>query len=84
MKKANFYIISVSDGDKRYAYPLKISNHLNLWPILEAINERAKIETLNVCDTKAEAIETARVWKQTWADDGRLWLNAPGFSWVIW
>lgn len=82
--KSTFYTMSVSNGSKLYAYALKVSNNFNLWPIMEAINEVAKIETLNACDSKAEAIETARAWNQVWSDEDRIWLNAPGFNWVIW
>lgn len=84
MKKATFYNMVVSDGSKVHAYPLRVPNSFNLWSILQGISKVAKIEVLFACDSKAKAIETARAWNQAWADDGRLWLDAPGFSWVTW
>jgi len=86
MNKTTFYVVTVSNGFQRYSYAFKVPNSVNLWSILEDLSacRDCRIETLNACDTKSHAVDTARNWNQAWADKECLWLHAPILARVVW
>ena len=84
MNKKTFFVITVGSDDFCYSYAFAVNNYINLAPVIEAIAKMTNIISLNACDTRREAIETAKAWNASWQDKGILWLSAPLYHGVIW
>lgn len=74
MEKVTYYIVTIKQNSNLRSYAIRIPNYLNLWPILNAIafDGMYEIESINACDTKKEAIETARAWNDSYEKNGYL------------
>ncbi len=78
-----YYVITIELYGDYYSYAMRISDHENIWPILDE-GIRAKIVTLTHFSTKKEAVITAAAWNESWAEKDRLMPNPPINGHVIW
>ena len=66
MKKYSWLVVSVKDEWGRWAYPHQWHHNNNL----TGLCADSKVETVNICDSKKEAIEIAEAWNEAYRKNG--------------
>lgn len=77
MAKKTFFVCTVkNEVEDRFSYAFEERNGYNLSYFCRPMSE-GEVEYLCVCNTKADAIATAKDWNLTWEARGHLWNGAP-------
>lgn len=77
MNRKTFYVVTVTNGKLFFSYAFAVPNAYNLFPFIESLQKNVAVSTLNACDSKKSAVETASYWNDGWKNQNKYWDDAP-------